>query len=857
VADIIINTANTLSPFVTPGQDKRFPITSSDSVFTFGDFRIERGNIFDNLELTSSGVSFSSFSTLGNFSATTSEDAVVFGTSANELNPDVTDPNAYSYFGSFYTKVSRAINTLIETFPYAILENTSGLSYTVFDFTKNIDTNTSKFKMPISGLTNQGNIIYVSGVTNSNVRNLYNNISLYGIQFSGTATTQTFEIVDYGYSTGTTGYLEFTVKGFLLTGSTTATTVPVYIRPSTNRYSQYQRNISNLEYQLAFDGTFKVPDTDDDSVFKYETFTWPRLIDGFNIDNYGNNFESYKDSILDSAKRTDEVKTSWMVRTMIPEQFIELDTENQIYQKLTSVYAEEFDNIKAYIDNLAFMHTVTYDRLEGVPDKFMYKLSRLLSFDYHDAFSDVDLFDYFLVEDSDEKTLQDYNLELWRKMLTNIVWLYKKKGTRDALMFIFKIMGAPDCLVSLNEFVYALNKVQVNQTELDPNSENADTSTLTSSDKISEDGYINYNSSNFVFQEGGSGRGNGQNYVNQWTPEFSPLKTVDNIKIHTGDTEFGTRNVMNTKEAQVSLDPASAIECDVFEWYKLGFSVWNWGSTGMTISPFSPLMFSGMSVPFEWTPDPYSIFNIMPTNISAMTISQWLDYIYMSNIDPTNRKVTNAYSNHMSEYIPLKKIYMTYMLWTNNQESNRLTFGKMERLLELLERNFFKYMNDFIPATTILESSGVVYRNTIFQRQKFVYPAGINNGSEFQKELPPEIIEIVYPYTVIPTINDDFQPITYAYSIENKVADDIASISYVTNITSIVPENFSPINYSFTVNNNFYPETSKDSNEVIAVDTNIINYTTGSTLIYFSNMENLNNPQLALNNNYFSIDNLL
>jgi len=858
VADTILNTANTLSPFISPGQDKRFPITSSDSVFTFGDFRIERGNIFDNLELTSSGTSFSSFSTLGNFSSTTAEDTAVFGTAGNELNPDVTDPNAYSYFGSFYTKVSRAINTLIETFPYAILENTNGLSYTIFDITKNIDASTSKFKMPISGLTNQGNIIYVSGTTNTDVNILYNNLSSYGIQFSGTANTTTYNIIDYNYVTGTTGYLEFTIQGFLFTGSTTATTSPVYIRPTTNRYSQYQRNISNLEYQLAFDGTFKVPDPDNDSVFQYQNFEWPRLIDGFNIDNYGSNFESYKDSILIAAKRTDEVKTSWMVRTMIPEQFVELDTENQIYQKLTSVYAEEFDNIKAYIDNLAFMHTVTYDRLEGIPDKFMYKLSRLLSFDYHDAFSDVDLFDYFLVEDTDEKTLQDYNLELWRKMLTNIVWLYKKKGTRDALMFIFKIMGAPDCLVSLNEFVYELNKVQSHNVTIDPTVvENGGTETQTSSDKIAEDGYVNYNSSNFIFQEGGTGRGNGQNYINQWTPEFSPLKTVDNIKIRTGDTEFGTRDVMNTKEAQVSLDPASAIECDVFEWYQLGFSLWDWGSTGMTISPFNQLSFSGMSVPFEWTPDPYSMFDIMPPNITAMTISQWLDYIYMSNVDPRNRKTTNAYSNHMSEYISLKKIYMTYMLWTNSQESNRLTFGKMERLLELLERNFFKYMNDFIPATTILESSGVVYRNTIFERQKFVYPAGINDGSEFKKELPPEIIDIVYPYMAIGTLNDDFQPISYGYSIENKVADDIVSITYANTVTNLVSPNISPINYSFTVNNNFYPELVKDSNEAPQVEVDIINYTTGSTLIYFSNMESLNNTQIALNNNYFSIDNLL
>jgi hypothetical protein len=130
----ILNTANTLSPFVSPGQDKRFPTTSSLSVFSFGDFRIERGNIFDNLELSSSAISFSNFSTLENFSSSTNTE-VVFGTKENELNPDVRDPNAYSYFGSFYTKVSRAINSLINSFPYAFLVSTSNSANTIIGYT--------------------------------------------------------------------------------------------------------------------------------------------------------------------------------------------------------------------------------------------------------------------------------------------------------------------------------------------------------------------------------------------------------------------------------------------------------------------------------------------------------------------------------------------------------------------------------------------------------------------------------------------------------------------------------------------------------------------------------------------------
>lgn len=852
MAEVLINTGNTLSIFSSPGQDKRFPITSSDSVFTFGDFRIERPNIFDNLELSSSAVSFSNFSTLDNFSGDTSTEIQPFGTSENELNPDVTNPQSYAYFGSFYTKVSRAINTLIETFPYAILSYTSGSSNTVFGYTTDTVAGTSTFKLALSGISNQGNVIFASGVTETDTKTLYNNYNTYGIQFSGTANTHTYNIIGYQYTTGTTGYMQFTVEGYIFTGSTSATTEPIYVRPTVNDYSQYQRTISNLEYQLAFDGTFKIPDIDNETLSTYETFTWPRSIDGFNLDTYGDDYDDYVESILLAATRVDDVKTSWMTRTMIPEQFTELDTDTQIYQKLISTYAEEFDSIKGYIDNLAFMHTVDYDRIESVPDKFMYKLSRLLAFDFHDAFTDTEIFDYFLTEDEDGKTLQDYNFELWRKMLVNIVWLYKKKGTRDAIMFLFKLIGAPECLVNLNEFVYEIVKTASaqNAEAIDPASAEQDTL----SNKIDTDGYINFDASKYIFQEGGIHRGNGQSYLDQWSPEFTLKKIVDNVKVYTGDTEFGTRNLVNSKEVDLSLNPASAIECDVKDWYTLGFGLWSWGTTGLTASPFTVLAFSGMTVPFEWTPDPYSILNILPNSITAMTISQWIDFLYASNVDPTNRKTVSNYSNHMGQYMSLKKIYMTYMLWTNNQESNRLTFGKMERLLELLERNFFGYMEDFVPATTILENISTVYRNTVFERQKFIYPTGLNDGSEFQKELPPELEKTLEVAIVQSTVNNNIQPQSLIFSIENSVVNNIIAQNPANTVVATTAAPINPSNFSFTVVSNFYPETDQDFTTANMYTTQISNYFSGNTVVAFYGENSIFNTGLTIGS--IAIDNI-
>ena len=768
MANTIISTAETLSINSTPGQDVRFPNTSSESIFSFGDFRMQRAPASESMDNDASKSSFSSFATLQSLSAVTFNAQAIGNTSENELNPNTQDPQSYAYFGSFYTKVASSINDIIANFPYAMLAKSIASANTIFNYSFNSFHETSTFNIPISAITNQGGVIFASGnsQSNSNQVTLFEQPEQFGIQLSGvTANTKTYSILAYSYSTGSTGALNFTIDGILFTGTTSASTLPVYIAPSPQRYGHYKRTISHLENQLLFEGTFKFPDPDDENLFIIQNFPWPKTIDGFNPDGQGSAFDQYSQSVLASAQRVDETKTNWIVRAMIPENYLELDTDTQIYQKLISVYAEEFDRIKQYIDNLAFAHTITYDAKENVPDKFIHRLSNLLGFKFNDAFTDSDVFEYLASEDDDGKTLSDYNLDLWRRILVSINWLYKKKGTRDAISFIFKLVGAPDCLVNFNEFVYDVNKSV--STEFNT--------------KVNNQGYPNYDSSTLIFQEGGAGRGNGKAYIHQWEPEFDPVRRIDNIKVYTGDTEIGTQNVMNSKELDASLDSASAIECDVLEWYELGYGTWLWGSTGMTISPYSPLPFSGLTVPFEWLID--NVSGVTPSSITAMTISQWLDFVYASNIDPRNRKTYGKGGGTMVPYHDLKRIYITYMYWTNNQLSNRLTFEKLSKFLDLIERNFFGSLEQLMPATTIFNAA-TVYRNTVFERQKFVYHEGINAGSEFQKELPPQPNPIIQAYELIPTINDFAKPVIQVYSLNNKIDDIVNDIIKVFTLTN-------------------------------------------------------------------------
>jgi hypothetical protein len=790
VADNIpsVNSANTLSLFFRPGEDKRLFNTNSDSIFTFGDFKIYRNNDTDALTGTSLNLSFDGFSTLDSMGSGKFTPPQSTSVSYNELKLPASDPFSYSYFGSFYTEVADSINDIIGNFPYAILSFDGYSGITIYDYVTTFNNTTGEkrasFKIPYNSIINQGNIIVNSGSTISEALSLVDNLTGFSIQMRAqttTASTSVIDIISYNFSAGTGSYLEFVINDFLDYVSGSTSTLPIYIRPTKERFAEYKMNISKLEYNILYGQKLMVPNIETDASEYEKTFVWPMSIDGFAPDSYGTSFETYKTSILKSASDIDDSKTNIMLKTMIPENFIEMDSEGEIYRSTVQAYAHEFDEIKHYVDAIAYAHSLEYNGEESLPQKFMYKFSTLLGWKLSDAFSEIDLFEYLAGDvDGSGNSYSQFNIEIWKRILININWLFKKKGTRDALQFLFKLLGAPECLVELDEFTYKIKQL----------GNNISNSALTNSNKVNDNGYIRYSESIYAFQEGGLERGNGDNYINQWGPEFTPELQVDNIKVVVGDPAvFGSEDTINTKELCMTLDPASAIECDVFSFYQSTGTCWEWGSN------YPP--FSSNTVPFEFTVD---CDNVKFENMSAMTLTQWLNAVYSSSINPRDRKVIGKPLT-MSIYPQLRNAYLNYYYW-NAPMSNRLTFHRLQGFLNLIERNFTDYTVQLLPATTILECRGTTIRNTIFNRQKFVYKAGLNTGSEFRVSLPnyksnvnpiavsSEINDylegVVTPINIIGTYNPGLNSSVSPYSIVGNIVTSLDSVIEGYEITATI-----------------------------------------------------------------------
>ena len=731
------NTGNTISVNYKPGEDFRDFPTQEQSIFTFGDYRITKSSLSGFVSGDTGSLMFNGYETLNSLNVADNSRRNNIFVSAKELNLDKKNPNSYAYFQNLKMEITKSIDNIVANWPYGIVSLSDGASATGYDYTAVTTGDSavySKIKIPFSAITNQGGVLLNSGSTITG-RSLMTNTDEFIVQLGGSSyqDNEQHQIVEYIFSAGT--YLEFTFNSILLTGQTSGeTNLPILIRPNDKIIKRFFDETTSLEEHILKSGIWRIKDPEfDNEKYITKTYVWPKSIDGYNIDTFGQDFNNYIDDLVNLTGLIDEDKTDMMMRTMIPENFLDMDSENKIYRKVVQTYANEFDKLKRYIDNISFAHTVNYKGTNSVPDKFIIKLSELLGWKLTSGFSELDLFEYLATEVGEQKiTKKEFDVELWRRILVNIIWLFKRKGTRDALQFIFKLIGAPDCMVRLEEFVYDINTafIQTNSLlDIELNS------------KINENGYINYDASEFVFQEGGKGRGTGQKYIQQWTPEYDPIIRLDNVKTVTGNPAFfGSENIVNTKELIVGLDPAKAIECDSYQHFQLSGVCDTVGEETLLCS------------------------DVQPESMSSMTLVEWVDFVYKTNVDPKNRKVTNHHNGGYF-YKDLRNIYINYYK-IQSPESNKLTTQKLEGFLYLIEKQFYNSAEQLIPATSILQAFGTIYRNTVFNRQKFPYPAGINDGSEFQ-------IGITNP-------KDCLKPV----SIENEINDIVSANNNLVNVDS-------------------------------------------------------------------------
>lgn len=405
-----------------------------------------------------------------------------------KLNIDTTNIENFAYFGSTTEFIRVSLENIITKWPASIYVKpldieTSDAIYTVENYTYDSYYQTSKFKIKTNAFVNNFDVIYnIGGALLSNYNNetksLVTNYFDYAILYNGVE----YPLLEFTGSTSLyNDYVYLVVNG---NPFPSALNGPIYInyhiKPNNLILEKFFLGLAPFENTLLnrltlpkYKSTFSYKYISDEGII-YDTtksIVWPTS-DGYNLDFNTNEYVGYVSELLSIADSLDDTKTDLMVRFLVAESISNFDTvprcdgteEETAGQKMTKtlrIYGREFDEIKQYINGLAYANTVTYDKYNNAPDQTIKYIARVMGWELTSSILENDLIKSYL--NAPAPTYSGYSrgltpveaeLELWRRLILNSAWLFKSKGTRKAIEFLFKFINAPEGLINLNEHVY-------------------------------------------------------------------------------------------------------------------------------------------------------------------------------------------------------------------------------------------------------------------------------------------------------------------------------------------------------------------------------------------------------------------
>jgi hypothetical protein len=408
-------------------------------------------------------------------------------------NFEQTDVLNFTQYGSLVKRFEAAITNIINFFPGALEVNSRRPNYVTGATASGITTfagqDLTSIIIPVDAIRNPFGIDFTTGAK-QNIENLTTPVSKYR---NITETYRSYILQINGN--------DYEIALVIPTTSLTGGTLSVYVvgDPFSGNSISYDNFIIRLNdtivnevFNLELDeieeillnryiipkytAKFQVTRQGDDGTefLSNETITWP--LDGtWNIDIRTNSFTNYLTKLYDLAADFDLSLTNLISRFYVTDALQEFDTPDFKVDKVLKIYGRSFDETKKYIDAISFANSVNYNIGNDIPSKLVSNLAQTLGWDTNiSPITNLSFIDtiYGTTENafpafSTSQTIDDLNYQYYRNLVLNSAYLFKSKGTRKAIEFLMKLVGAPDALLDFTENVYLVDsKINMNQFNL-------------------------------------------------------------------------------------------------------------------------------------------------------------------------------------------------------------------------------------------------------------------------------------------------------------------------------------------------------------------------------------------------------
>lgn len=407
-------------------------------------------------------------------------------------NYDVSQVLNFSMYGSLSKRFSVSITKIINNFPAALDVIFTSINYITGNTATNIlydpVLDETYFEVNVDRLLNPFGIDYsLNATTNllarelvvSPYRNLYNTYLDYCVSIND----DIFKVVSFLPSESlTSGVLSFYVSGAPFGVSATTINERYQIRPNdyivdkvfSDNFDEIEKFLLNRLIRPEYTATFQVPAQNEYGQFytNNQQVTWPK--DGpWNLDIRSFLFDNYLQQLQDIAVNLDSFKTNLISRFLVTDSLKEFDTLGQKVEKVFQIYGRSFDQVKQFIDGLAYMNSVNYNPSNDIPSQLLVNLAQTLGWSSNfSPITDENFLDSIFGNTSEPTypgyaralTPTELNYSFYRNLILNAAYLFKSKGTRRSVEFMLRLIGAPDSLIEFNEHIYlADQKISLEQ----------------------------------------------------------------------------------------------------------------------------------------------------------------------------------------------------------------------------------------------------------------------------------------------------------------------------------------------------------------------------------------------------------
>ena len=181
---------------------------------------------------------------------------------------------------------------------------------------------------------------------------------------------------------------------------------------------------------------------------------YPKL-NGIVVSSTSQEAKSWYESLIQNASSFDSNNPNYLVNN-IPE-FIKEDYQNEEFCTFLDMIGHHFDIVWCYIKALNKNKNVEYVESKGMMNDMIYHMLESLGWEGRKAFDSHFLWEYAFGTNKDgtqkyAMPLRDANNEVWRRILNNLPYLLKNKGTARAMKAIMACYGVPQSMLTIMEF---------------------------------------------------------------------------------------------------------------------------------------------------------------------------------------------------------------------------------------------------------------------------------------------------------------------------------------------------------------------------------------------------------------------